>query len=162
MWMLNEGQQFYCVLPFFGRKDARYRLEPFRDHVRFRCCGWPCFLFWEFWLSLAAWDSLLVIQSATCFDVFFHQPQFVDVGLITSVFCDSSKLLLVSLSVGIFLNKSVDSNRQSPVNYLDVPKVLVVGPISSVNSSSFDSIKFFFRLKLSSAENPFIKLYYFV
>ena len=54
------------------------------------------------------------------------------------------------------LNKSVESNRQSPVNYLDAPKVLVVG-ISSVNSSSFDSIKFFFRLKLSSAENPFYK-----
>ena len=46
---------------------------------------------------------------------------------------------------------------KSPVNYLEVPKVVVLGPISSVNSSSFDSIKFFFRLKLSSAENFFYK-----
>ena len=162
MWMVNEWQQFYCVLPFFGRKDARCRLEPFRDNVRFRCCG--CFLFWEFWLSWTAWDSLLVIQSVTYWDVLFHQPQFVEVGLITSVFCDSTKLLFVSLpgDTGIFLNESVNPfYRESSVNYLVVPKVLVLGPISSVNSSSFDSIKFFFRLKLSSAENFFIKLNYF-
>ena len=118
---MNESS-FYCVLPFFGRKDARYRLEPFRDNVRFRFCGWPCslqagpckqvqarpcFLFWELWPSLAAWDSLLVIQSVTCCDVFFHQLQFVEFGLVTLVFCDSSKLLFVSLPVdtGIFLKK---------------------------------------------------------
>ena len=116
---MNESS-FYCVLPFFGRKDARYRLEPFRDNVRFRFCGWPCFLFWEFWPSLAAWDSLLVIQSVTCCDVFFHQLQFVEFGLVTLVFCDSSKLLFVSLPVdtGIFLKKSVNSNHQWPVNYM--------------------------------------------
>ena len=115
---MNESS-FYCVLPFFGRKDARYRLEPFRDNVRFRFCGWPFFLFWEFWPSLAAWDSLLVIQSVTCCDVFFHQLQFVEFGLVTLVFCDSSKLLFVSLPVdtGIFLNKSVNTNHQSLVNY---------------------------------------------
>ena len=108
MWFLNEWQPFYCVLPFFGRKDARCRLEPFRDNVRFRCCD--CFLFWEFWLSWIAWDSLLVIQSVTYCDVLFHQPQFVEVGLITSVFCDSSKLLFVSLpgDTDIFLNESID------------------------------------------------------
>ena len=89
----------------------------------------------------------------------------MEVGLITSVFCDSSKLLFVSLpeDTGIFLNEIVDKstffNGKFPVNYLEVPKVVVLGPISSVNSSSFDSIKFFFRLKLSSAENFFIKLY---
>ena len=131
---MNESS-FYCVLPFFGRKDARYRLEPFRDNVRFRFCGWPCslqagpfkqvqagpcFLFWELWPSLAAWDSLLVIQSVTCCDVFFHQLQFVEFGLVTLVFCDSSKLLFVSLPVdtGIFLNKSVNTNHQSLVNYM--------------------------------------------
>ena len=65
---------FIVFFPFFGRKDVRYRLEPFRDKVRFRCCGWPCF------------------QSVTCCDVFFHQPQFVEFGLVTLlVFCDSSK-----------------------------------------------------------------------
>ena len=62
---------------------------------------------------------------------------------------------------GIFLNEIVDKstffNGKFPVNYLEVPKVVVLGPISSVNSSSFDSIKFFFRLKLSSAENFFYK-----
>ena len=81
-----------------------------------------------------------------------------------AVFCDTSKLLFVSLpgDTGIFLNESVNPfDRSSSVNYLVVPKVLVLGPISSVNSSSFDSIKFFFRLKLSSAENFFIKLNYF-
>ena len=103
MWMLNEWQQFYCVLPFFGRKDARYRLEPLND--RFRC--WGCFLLWEFWLSGTVWDSLLVLQSATFCDVLFHQPQFVEVG---AVFCDTSKLLFVSLpgDTGIFLNESIN------------------------------------------------------
>ena len=86
----------YWDLPFFGRNEARYRLEPFRDNVRFLGCD--CRLFWEFWLFLAAWDSFPESQSATCWDVLFHQSRF------TLGFCDaSSKLLFRSLRSGTLL-----------------------------------------------------------
>ena len=145
----SDVRSVYWDLPFFGLKEARYRLEPFRDNVRFLGCD--CRLFWE--LFLASWDSFSESQLATCWDVFFHQPRF------TLGFCDShSKLLFGSRRTGRVLKniRIVDCNllvTKLLVKYLVVPKVLGSDPTPSDKSLSLDSTRSFFALKLSLAKN---------